>query len=129
MSLFRCGASSELTETTLWTNSSPSTSFSDQSVTLSESVENFKYIAFYVRTSESDNTESYVICDVDELKTYIASGTHPELCMASRVNNQQFTRMVFYVDTTHIKYDNAYELTGAPTRNSYVIPTKIVGLA
>lgn len=129
MALFRCGASSELSETILWTNSSPASSFSGQSVTLSESVDNFKYIAFYVRTSETNDTESYVMCDTDELKTYIESGVHPTLDLASRVNNQLFTRMAFYVDTTHIKYADAYELTGAPTRNSYVIPTKIVGLA
>ena len=119
----------ELKETVLWTNPSPTVSFGAQTVTLSQNIEDFQYIAVYNRVSTTNTSESYVMCTVDEFKNFILTGTHTNMALGIRLSgNRSFARAVYYSNATQIEFANAYEMTAPSGNNAYVIPTKIVGL-
>ena len=65
------GGGGKYTETSLWTNPSPTSSFSGQTVTLSDSVSNYKYIAIksgFNSSYYSDSESMTIVVPVDELK-------------------------------------------------------------
>lgn len=118
-----------LKETVLWTNLAPTSSFDAQTVTLSQSIEDFQYVAVYNRVSTSNTSESYVMCTVDEFKNFTSTGTHTQMALGVRLNgDRSFARTVYYSNTTQIRFGTAYEMMATSGNNAYVIPTKIVGL-
>lgn len=118
-----------MSETVLWSNSAPSSSFIGQSVTLNQSIEGFKEIRFYFRCTTTNSKESFVTYSVEEFKTYLLSQTTFSAALSYRHNGTQtYVRTVFYTDSTHIYVGGAYYFQTGNTDNTTAIPTKIVGL-
>ena len=123
MAWFKTGKG-ELRETVLWTNSSPSSSFSGKTVSLDQSYTEFDYIRFYYRgsTSNSEVRSSMVAVSDFTGKTFVIGGNFG-------FDNSK-CRGTYNKGDSQIFFSNSYELrTAAQTSSgSYIIPTKITGV-
>ena len=115
-------------ETTLWTNSSPSSSFAQQTVTLSYSMSNYTYVRFYMRRSTTNSdTASYIILVSDFSNMDNANGTFrlmPEFKGSSGVI---FKRGIIFVSSTSVKFGNCTDNSTGGNVNGTLVPTKITG--
>lgn len=116
-------------ETTLWTNSSPTSNFAEQSVSLSQSFTNFDYIKIDYRVSTSTSTSGAILVSKEMLQQ--ATGNNvvkPSLCCNS--GGTGYARSVNYSSNTSLTIAKAYKFssTSAGTSTSVAIPTSIVGL-
>lgn len=120
-----------LKETTLWTNSSPTSNFASQTVTLSDNISNYDYIAFDFRASTSDSTSYRVLYPSSEIlnKWGTSNSTNNSTVgvLASRITGSA-KRIVWRVATNKIGFDSGQGLWDSNTHNNLSIPTKISGL-
>lgn len=129
MNLFECiggGGSSELQETVLWTNSSPTSNFANQTVTLSDDINNYEYLKVYYRISTTNSKTIGILVSVDDFKT--TASTMPLINPAGVGGNagNPAQRYFYYAsDTTMAIRDAA---VGTTVYNNAVIPTAICGL-
>lgn len=116
------------TETTLWTNSSPTSSFSDETVTISDDLNNYNYLKVEYRLSTANSTTSNAIISIEQL---INNGTFYDtggkFAMCSRIDTP-YARLMAYASSTTLKFGLAYKLYSTEITNSYVIPTNIYGI-
>ena len=120
-----------LVETDLWTNSAPSSSFSAQTVTISDDMNNYDFIGVDYAYSTGTQTLSRSICPVNYFKngTYNSSTARNVMSIAiSNTSNQEFVRTVEYVSDTKIHFEAVKFLGGSGGSNSNIVPHKIVGL-
>lgn len=129
MAFLRCGGGrATLKATTLWTNSSPSSSFSAQAVTLSNSMYSYDYIRVYFRYSTSIAEERLVMYSIYSiLGEMVALGARKY--DASSVNDMRY-RAMSGTSATSISFTNSVQHTSSSqtTSGAYIIPTKIEGL-
>lgn len=124
---------SQYTETSLWTNQSPTSNFAAQTVTLSDSIDNYKYIAIKYAFNGQLQTESYVstmIAAVDDVKKWgYNTGAHHAVDAIGVQNstNYTYTRACFYISSTSIRFADCYQ-TGSTSNNAIAIPLEILGL-
>lgn len=111
-------------ETTLWTNSAPTSNFSGD-VTLSESISNFTYIAIDFRLSTSNTTSSRVIIPSADLLTYVGDYSIRGV-LAMRTTSNAY-RLFTCTSATVLDFQGAKNSSGT-TVNNYCIPTYIKGL-
>lgn len=119
-----------LKATTLWTNNSPTSSFSAQTVTLSQDIDNYAYIGFRYAASTSSSAETNeVIVTPENLKKSIAGNSKARISIGCTNSSGSFyLRSVAYSSDTSISINNAYrENNNAGTSNTLCIPTSIVG--
>ena len=118
------------TETSLWTNSAPTSAFAAQDVTLSDDIDNYKYIKFKYRNHTANDTENRIILSVEDLKKSVASygNNRVRAVMDSVVSADAYGRIIIYVDNTTINFTTAYHATSSATSNTPSIPLEIVGL-
>lgn len=124
------------TETTLWTNSAPTSNFNTQDVPLSDDYTNYKSIRIYYRYSTTDSTETYIEYDKSIIDGWVTKGTTPPAfaplgSIAFMYGGNQFVRPIrrgangatntFYVYI-------AYRMNTSGNTQSYGIPTKITGI-
>lgn len=129
MAFIRCGGGkATLKATTLWTNPSPSSSFSAQAVTLSESMYNFDFIKIYFRYSTSDNSEWSVL--------YTPGGIVGETVAigarkynSSSINDMRY-RAASGTTNSSISFTNSVQHTSSSqtTSGAYIIPTYVYGI-
>lgn len=115
------------TETSLWTNSAPTSAFAAQTVTLSDSISNYKYIKIKYRVSNSNSETSSVIMSVEDLKntdTFDSTG----LTYGSMSGNGYKVRDYYYVNDTSISFTAGYQINYVATDNNSCIPLEITGL-
>ena len=118
----------ELKETVLWTNPSPTRDFAYQSLTLNQSIDDFKKIAVYYRLSTANNSrESFVTYTTEEFKKFDINSTNAVGAIGVRATTS-WLRALFYTDSTHATIGSCYALATTSMDNHYTIPTKIVGL-
>lgn len=117
-----------LTETTLWTNSSPTSTFAGQTVTLSQSSANFTYIKVYFRCTTSDSTtyDSGLI-DIADYDASTGSSSAPRFVMAVAMTNA-FARMFNKATNTTLTFGQARQWSQSTNVNTYCVPTKVVGV-
>jgi hypothetical protein len=124
------GGGGKYTETSLWTNPSPTSEFSGGNVTLSDSLSNYKYIKIKTRVSTTIATTWSTIYLVDDFKTFAQNST-PSGCghiASMNTSNTRRSRGVVYVNDTTVNYKVVYE-DGTPTQNNTnTIPVEILGL-
>ena len=113
------------TETVLWTNNSPTSQFAAQTITLSDDYSNYDYIEVYFRLSTSDDTEYR---DIIPKATLDKSNSSNTFAIGNAYSNSTRARGS-YVSGASMYFTAAYPLTSTSTNNSYVIPTKIVGIS
>lgn len=121
------GGGGKYTETSLWTNSAPTSNFASQSVSLSESMDNFKYIGIkYKRTTTSTDSITVIIL-VSEFKLATDGSTNYHIGLGGN-NTNTYTRRCVYQSNTTIGFANAGRIGTSGTDNSLIIPTEILGL-
>lgn len=116
-----------LPETTLWTNSSPTSSFSAQAVTLSKAVENFLFIAIFYRFYTSNNTSA---CDLFYAEDLDNSSITRRVIGIRGTTGETRVRPIQLTSSTTIHFSACYQTTTSSqsTSTAYIIPTKIVGI-
>lgn len=121
-----------LTETVLWTNSNPTSSFAAQTVTLNQSIttDKFDYIKITIRISTSVATEQSYIFPTNEFLDF-ADGSTQNIrrgYIGTRPNGNDL-RIIFSVSNTQVNF-TAPLRAGSTTSssNSIIIPLKIIGL-
>ena len=127
------GGSGKYTETSLWTNQSPSSAFAAQTVSLSDNLSKYKYVKVkfkFETSSTSDNAMGSFIVSVDEFKkaTYNSYNNIPTYMVGTANTSYHFSRYFEYVNDTSIYFSPAYTVNNANSNNSRSIPLEILGL-
>lgn len=126
MAFYRTGGGGSATETVLWTNGSPTSSFAAQTVTLSQSMENFKYLKFKAYGSVNNYLEINIIVAVDEFKHSLKSGTVVGFGICGANSGTSANRKVWYSSDTKVEFSSA--TAGSNTYNNASIPLEIIGI-
>lgn len=118
----------ELKETTLWTNSSPTSSFAG-SITLPD-ITPYKLIKVTFRVSTSNSNEYYVLYTPDQLLNaiYVAPGSGQVLTLGFFTGSARYLRYFRAKSATSINFSNCLLVGQSDTYNNYIIPIKITGL-
>lgn len=123
------GSSARLVDILLWSNSSPTSAFGKQSITLSESISNYDFIKIKYRASTDQTKMVDVIMMITEYKkTSIAAtgGICPALSYFA--SNGIFCRPFGYSTDTSISFGNSNHAGGTDSNNSCAIPVAIYGV-
>lgn len=132
--LYEMGSSKD--ETVLWTNPSPTATFSAQTVTLSESYENYSYLGFEGAQTKSNTTVTVTTyISVEDFEKCITRNVGQDIgfvAFSSRNNYVQESRRASVVtdSTTQISIGSACRMdsSNAGCNDEYAIPIKIVGI-
>lgn len=122
------------TETTLWTNSSPTASsgFAAQTITLSQSVDNFDYIgikyATYNTKTTTDSAIATNIRSVADFKKSAETAYYPSFLLGYYGSSTRYQRRVKYVSTTQIGFTASQVANASGTDNKSNIPLYVYGL-
>lgn len=131
------GGGGSLTETVLWTNASPTSTFAAQVVTLSDDMNNYTYLKFEYRHSTTDSNLYEIIVPVDLYKTSLTpdSGntTHYIPTISAMVGGQYafsniYARAIPYKTDTSIEVTSVRSLSGVSPALTNIIPTRIIGM-
>lgn len=137
MALFpmkRAGSSGgSLAETELWSNPSPSSDFAIQSVTLSQSMDNFTYIKMLYAYDKSTLTNTGIVIIPLTSFNPIETVGYTNSCIGAHVSSSQGIRIRTFgkVDSTTIRINSCLRATSGTaggTFNSQCIPLKIYGM-
>ena len=121
------GGGGSMTETTLWTNSSPSASFAAQTITLSDNISNYDYIRIKYRYNNTTPTDSYAMTDVTSLQSMTGTGTMTLALGLQHTNGINYARNCLYVSDTELKFTLAWY--GNNSTSALVsIPGEIIGV-
>ncbi len=123
------------TGTVLWTNSSPTSTFSSQTVTLSDSITNYNYLKFVVYTNTTNSNSFNVIIPVEDFVTTTGSKdtTFCQFVLGATAGytlstGTLFSRACWYDTDTTIEFHNSggWNVAGASTETN--IPYQIIGI-
>lgn len=131
-SLKQKGGGQKYTETILWTNPDTSVDFAAQTVSLSDSISNYKYIAIdYCYNKSNTGITSRVIYDVTDFKKGVKDGSTNHTISGLTIegaNNVNYARPVFYISDTSIAFGLSSTLNGSGTYAAGAIPLEILGI-
>lgn len=125
------GGGGQMTETVLWTNPSPTTSFTLQTITLSENFTNYDYVRIYLKGSRTDNTECMIEVPSDKLKAAVTSVAYrPNIYIGGYDGNgtYQYVRRISYITDSSLSINSSYRINAAATNDNLFIPIKITGI-
>ena len=125
------GGGGKYTETSLWTNPSPTSSsgFPAQTVTLSESMDNFKYLAFKYRASTGNDFVDCAIYSVEDVKNSSTTEIGNVIGLGSVASGARiYSRYIDYVSSTSLSFTTAYRANASATGDGSAIPLEILGL-
>ena len=121
-----------MSETVLWTNSSPTSNFAAQTVNLSDDITKFDYIRVYFYSSKTSHTEASVLMLVSDFVNLGTGLNKPRFSIANANNEISGTgnalRILRYISNTSLNFTEAYEAARESSSTTQVIPTKISGL-
>ena len=124
------GNGEQYTETVLWTNPSPTAQFAGQTVTLSDSIANYKYLK--VKACYNGGYTNVAVSPlilVSEFMTVVASTRRCTFNIGnSSASNAYYSRAVQYVSPTSISFTDDWALKSNNTANTDVIPLEILGI-
>lgn len=123
-------AKPEGTETTLWTNPSPTGTFSPQTITLSQSIRNFDFIKIKYLMSRAKTPLVYgtLLMPVDEFVTTADVDGALMIGITGRGGNFPLTRPTIYASDTSIQFLAANRVGGNSTSTDVDIPQEIIGV-
>ena len=109
-------------ETSLWTNPSPSSNYTEGSASLSDDINNYEYLEFQMKNSTTDaNPNFFIRLSVSSIKS---AG------LGVFVGNQSgWTRRVGYTNDTTISITRTYEIAGSGRSDNQMIPYQILGIS
>ena len=121
-----------LTKETLWTNSSPSSSFSAQTVNLNSGkyISNYTYIEITFRISTSSSTEFSVLMSRSEFSGSAGTGNNNYRLAGACTGGTgvAHSRGAWYNSNTAVSIGAGINDTSGGTNNAILIPVKISGL-
>lgn len=112
--------------TTLWSNSSPSSNFVSQVVSLSQSMSNFNYLKIVWQYATTSSDEGNMIVSVADFKNMGLTTATSELALGGRGSSYTQVRGLFYESDTSIRFTGA--ANGTTASNNLCIPLYIYGL-
>lgn len=123
------GGGAKYTETSLWTNSAPTSTFAGQDVTLSDDINNYDCLKFTYRVTTSVADLLNYIISVSDFKKSL-SGMSPHHCILGLSSNDSgaHTRRVYYKTDTSVTFDSSYQINVVATANTTCIPLSIIGI-
>ena len=123
MAFYRSGGGSD-TETVLWTNGSPTSSFAQKTVTLSDNINNYDYIKMTFRYSTSDDTELVEIFPVEniDINTAKRSTYLGVMWYAGSWKYRNITNNYTSVEISNCVF------VGGSSSNGSIIPLQIIGI-
>ena len=124
MAFYRTGGGGSATETVLWTNASPSSSFSNKTVNLSGSLSDYDYIKVIWKYNYSSDTRASVIMPMTDFVNSIIGSGHNTLSMSvssgSSSSSYGMSRVLYGSDTT-VTFSNVGS-------TNYCIPLEVIGI-
>ena len=122
-----------LKETTLWTNSSPSATFAEQTVTLSDNISNYDYIKIeWCESTSALTNKSSIMVSASEFTRnknpyYNAHDTTPAI-LGRGANNVSYLRYIAYESDTQVLFGHALRGNATGVDNTFTIPLNIYGV-
>ena len=119
------------TETVLWTNNSPTSSFANQTVTLSDNISNYDYLCFEYRSTTGSSAKSGKVY----VKTtdFTNAGSGANTCQlgtyARNSSDVGYTRVATYASDTTITFSHSIRAGSSGQDDTSAIPTKISGIS
>ena len=121
------GGEGQLTETLLWENSYPTSDWDNNTLTLSESLQNYKYLRFEIKQNkDSDSQIMKYIFDTDFITQ--ATGTSTYYLELGYYKTYGYARMVSCNSNTQFRIGACYRTNQAYSTTSQLIPYRIYGL-
>ncbi len=115
-----------LSETVLWTNSSPTVTFAAQDVPLSDSINNYKYLKVYSRVSTSGDNDGSMLIPLDEFQT--ETNNMVGWMITAKDTSAWYERIIIKVNDTTVRIAAATKRNATGIFNNNTIPIKICGL-
>ena len=126
------GGGGQPTETTLWTNPSPSSSFAGQTVTLSDDMTNYDYLKFTYKAVSTLDTLGEDIIPTAKFVSYGSSMTTagPKFAIGKTgtSSDDRYIRFLTYSSNTTIDFKTPQKAGAAQTSNNACIPVQIIGI-
>lgn len=110
-------------KTVLWENSSPTSDFASQAVTLSDDITNYDVIRFTYKDSKSGTDIDYIETSVADFLETVGGAS-----FIGFVSSQSYCRRICFSTITEISFSNNLRLNASGTSNSTNIPLKIIGI-
>lgn len=117
-----------ISKTTLWTNSSPSSSFSSKDVTLSQDIDNFDYIEIVGKEWTNQPSTIGYIFSVEDVKNATSAQNIMTMGLVCYAQAYAYARRIYYKSGTVIHINNASRVNSESTNNSALIPLYVNGL-
>lgn len=124
------GKAPQYTETSLWTNPSPSADFANQTITLSEGMSNFKYLAvkFKALKGQTDSDAIRTVVSVEDFGKIGNTANTPCVRLGGANSTGVYSRAFYKASDTSITITNANATNTQATANSTAIPLEILGI-
>lgn len=123
------GGGAQYTETSLWTNQNPTSDFAAQTITLSDGMSNYKYLAIAFKAHKTSTDAVRTIISVEDLGKLESSINKPLIRFAGTNSTPtSVSRQFLKVSDTTISIGGGYYTNTSGSSNSYAIPTEILGL-
>ena len=120
--------SSGLTETQLWSNSSPSSAFGAQTINLSSIIGYYTYVKIVFRASTTDSaTKSLIFPVLEASYTDTFNSGNMSYCINYYGSYNACRRFIFPTTST-MQFTACNQLGGSSTTNNCCIPQKVYGL-
>lgn len=120
-----------LTESILWTNSSPTSNLASKNISLNDSFLNYSYIKISYKINTSSSEEYQVLYSADLVKKSAFVTNVPIISIGARhstLGGASIIRCITYVSDTSLHFANATLISSSTTYNDYIIITQITGV-
>lgn len=123
------GGSGEFTPTTIWFNSNDTaTQPAINSLTLYQSIANFKYIKVKWKRVNNTNVYAESIISVEELRKCTGSGAFFWSAANIASTDNSWVRVITYIDDTHLKIGTALRIANTTSSEYFCIISEFIGL-
>lgn len=119
-----------MTEVVLWTNPSPTADFGEQTITLSDDIDNFDFIEFAYKPDKSQSDDQIVkeLISPTDLKQSVLTDGAPVFAISSQASGYTHARPITYVSNTSLKFGESRTIGAAGRRNFTSFPISISGI-
>lgn len=132
MAWYKCGGGGALTETTLWSNNAPTTATGSKTVTLSESIANYKYVKIKWRLTTTSSVNNEILIPINQFKKSLSDAQSCIISISGRWELSgsyvTYMRRVYYVSNTSVTFSSGAQVGGTATNTAYIIPLSISGV-
>lgn len=131
MAFYRSGGGENSTETLLWTNPNPTSSFSEQAVQLSQSIEDFDLIKVTFKISTTNAEEGVIIVPTQTIKNSLNNTNNTfRTSIGVRLSGYNYVRPLFINSGVYDKLGiSSAKIPGnSGTSNTSATPLQVIGI-